>query len=345
LDLPDEEGPGEADLDLDTLDLDEGPSTKGPTDGQEELDLDALSRALEEEEPDEVEDDERDGVLDFDMLDEEESPADAGLDLESLNSEKAPKTESFDGLQGPTEEELPGSFELEEKPVETLSDDPSAASLAGPSAQAATEGIEEDKEPRKPPRVSPKVIEPSKKTIGTPVMIFVVVGLLAAGAFGAFGLLKSFNIRIPFVESLMGIDQEVTSVDPGNLHIALPDRFITSQYVTNENIGRLFVIRGKVRNNYDGPRNFIVVKAALFGKDGQKLQKKTAYCGGVLSVKELETLGQATIAAKMANKFGDERSNFGIPPGKEIPFLVLFTDVPPNLGEFTVEVASSLPGE
>jgi hypothetical protein len=300
---------------------------------------------LEEEEPDDVEDDERDGVLDFDMLDEEEAPAQAELDLESISTAKEPDAESFDGLQRPSEEELPGSFELEETPEETVSEEVAAASLAQPVAGETKEAIEEAKDPSKPPRVTPKMAEPPKKTIGTPVMIFLVVGLLAAGAFGAFGLLKSFNIRIPFVESLMGVDEEVTAVDPGNIHIALPDRYITSQYVTNENVGRLFVIQGKVRNNYDGPRNFIVVKAAVFSKDGKKLQNKRAYCGNVLSGSELETLGAETIDAKMSNKFGHERSNFGIPPRKEIPFQVLFTDVPADIGEFTVQVASSLPGE
>jgi len=165
LDLSDEEGPGEADLDLETLDLNEEPSTGSLPDGQEELDLEALSRALEEEEPDEVEDHEHDGVLDFDMLDEEEAPAEAEIDLESLSTAKEPKAESFDELQKPPEEGLPGSFELEE-PEKALPDNMAMASFEEPSAGGTKEEIKEVKEPSRPPRVAPKMAEPPRKTIG-----------------------------------------------------------------------------------------------------------------------------------------------------------------------------------
>jgi hypothetical protein len=183
-----------------------------------------------------------------------------------------------------------------------------------------------------------------RKAISTPVLIFVVVGLLTAGSFGAYGLLKGLDIRIPFLESLMGLE-EITSVDPGNMHIALPGKDITSRFVQNKKAGRLFVIQGKVRNDYDNVRNFIVVKAALFAKDGKELQKKTIYCGNVFSDKDLQDLDKATIEARLHNKFGHERSNFRIAPNKTIPYVVVFSDVPANLGEFAVEVASSLPGE
>jgi hypothetical protein len=44
---------------------------------------------------------------------------------------------------------------------------------------------------------------------------------------------------------------------------------------------------------------------------------------------------------RLRNRFGDERSNFNVPSGKEIPFMVPFFDLPQNFGEFSVQVLSS----
>jgi hypothetical protein len=44
---------------------------------------------------------------------------------------------------------------------------------------------------------------------------------------------------------------------------------------------------------------------------------------------------------RLGNKFGDNRSNFGVPSGKVLPFMLVFTDLPQDLGEFSVQVISS----
>lgn len=331
----------EVELDLGAFDLDE--DSPGEESGaiQEELDLDALSRALEEE-VEQVEEKEQPGeqVLDFDLLDAEEKTAEAEIDLESIGFERDPAAEEF------LLDETPA--EAEKAPQDESADDISRAGLVETKLEKIAPTEEETRafraKHKTPPRVAPARPPVSGKTVGTPVRIFVVIGLLACGTLGAYGILKSLDIRIPFLESFVGVE-ETLAVDPGNLHIALPDKDITSRFVENAPAGRLFVIQGNVRNNYDTLRNFIVVRAALFDKDGKQLQEKTAYCGNTLSDKELRSFDQTGIEAKLRNKFGHERSNFRIPPGKAIPFVVVFNDVSRNLGEFAVEVVSSLPGE
>jgi hypothetical protein len=176
------------------------------------------------------------------------------------------------------------------------------------------------------------------------VWIFAAVGVLAATAFGAYSLLKGLDIKIPFLENMIAVE-EVEAVDPGNVHISLPDKDISSVFVTNEKAGRLFVIQGKARNDYESIRNFIVVRASLYGGNGGELGQKKVYCGNVLSDEDLRALDKAAIEERMKNKFGQDRVNFRIPPGKTIPFSVVFADVPPDLGEFAVEVVSSLPAQ
>ena len=129
--------------------------------------------------------------------------------------------------------------------------------------------------------------------------------------------------------------------EPGNLRIALLDHLITSELVESTAAGRLVVIRGKVRNDYPEPRNFIMVKGTVYSKDGKPLQRKTVYCGNTLSDTELQTLDKAAMDTRLRNKFGDKRCNFNVVPGKAIPFVVVFFDLPEDLGEFSVSVVRS----
>ena len=174
-------------------------------------------------------------------------------------------------------------------------------------------------------------------------MIVLALVLLAGGAVAAYSLLKSFDVKIPFLESLTGAPKSET-IDPGNLQITTLDQLIRSEFVENTTTGRLFVIKGKVRNDYPAARNFITVKGVLYSKDGKIVQEKTVYCGNTLSDTELQSLDKATINSRLRNRYGDKKSNLKIPSGKEIPFVVVFSDLPQDLGEFSVEVVNSAPG-
>lgn len=69
--------------------------------------------------------------------------------------------------------------------------------------------------------------------------------------------------------------------------------------------------------------------------------QKTAYCGNNLSKEQLESLPLEKLEAAMNNQFGDSLSNLGIEPGKEIPFVLIFTKIPQDVSEFAVEVTGS----
>ncbi len=43
----------------------------------------------------------------------------------------------------------------------------------------------------------------------------------------------------------------------------------------------------------------------------------------------------------MGNQFGDSLSNLAVQPGKSIPFVVVFTNVPKEAVDFGVEVVGS----
>ena len=150
--------------------------------------------------------------------------------------------------------------------------------------------------------------------------------------------ISDLDIKIPYLSDWLNPqEQDVT----GNLKIMPMGRTISAKFVNNSKVGRLFVIRGKIKNDYDHPRSYVRVTGKLYQK-GQKLAKAaTVYCGNVMSDSELTRMDIATINKRMKNKFGNKRSNLKIKTGKIVPFMIVFDKLPRNLDEYTVEVASS----
>jgi hypothetical protein len=144
------------------------------------------------------------------------------------------------------------------------------------------------------------------------------------------------HIQIPYISDYF----KPKVPDPkGNLKIDTLD--INSKFILNVKAGKLFVITGRVKNGYSDNRRFISVAGKLFTK-GKKLAKtETVFCGNVLSDIELSNMEFEAIKKRLSNRFGDNRSNFQVAPGKELPFMIVFSDLPDNLEEFAIEAAGS----
>ena len=93
--------------------------------------------------------------------------------------------------------------------------------------------------------------------------------------------------------------------------------------------GNLFVIKGSVANVGNVPSAGIRIQATLLGKDNEALAEKAAFAGNLLD--ETRRCGRRTgrvIEGTMSNRFGEGNVNKEIPPGKALPFMVLFFDPP-----------------
>ncbi len=186
-----------------------------------------------------------------------------------------------------------------------------------------------------------------------PVLAVLLILLLAIGA---IIVPKSLGIKIPYLSDikipyLSDIDIKIPYLSDwlnpqeqdvaGNLKIAPMGRTISGKFVNHSKVGRLFVIHGKIKNEYDHPRSFVKITAKLY-KKGQKLAKSTTvYCGNVIPELDLKRMDIAAINKRMKNKYGIKRSNLKIKTGKMVPFMIVFDKLPNNLDEYTVEVASS----
>ena len=186
-----------------------------------------------------------------------------------------------------------------------------------------------------------------KQSGGMMRALFVLVLLVAVGA-GAIFAAQYLGIDIPYLDKLKGVKIPYVSdllgpkfEDAGNLKIAINEKDVNGRFVTNEKLGALYVVSGKVKNDYDDPRSSIRVTGKIYSK-GRKLElEKTVYAGNVLSDDVLGAIDQAGIDQKLQNRFGQERKNVDVKKGATVPFMIVFTNLPKNPDEYTVEVADS----
>jgi len=291
---------------------------------------------------------EEDGVGD----EEEIAFEDLMLEQEPTEGPAEPEEEWTPGAEG--EEEialedlsLEGDEAEEAFPEAELPDEETAEVMGSAAAElpeaVSGEGLDGAAVEGQVPPISPVEGPRARKRISTPVLIALIVVLVGGAAYAGYTVLKSLNIKVPFLESLVG-SQESEIVDPGNLHTSLLENLITSEFVDNRSMGRLFVIKGQVRNDYPGARNFIRVKGIIYLKDGKVVQNSMAYCGNILSEAELQAMDRLSIKKRLNNRFGDNKSNLKVSPGKALPFMIVFFDIPQDLGEFSVEVVDSAKG-
>ncbi len=366
----DEEAPEEAsqtsepeELELD-LSLDEEEPSEAAEDSDtasepEELELDL---SLDEEEPsDATEDSEAASEpeeLELDLSLDEEEPAEAAED-----SEQAPETEELEldlmmegsavsdevlgedalspeDIDAEEAEDFEDDMDLDfpDDAVPEIPDDDEAFLEETEPAEGEEEILEEDislQQTTVPQKDGPKVL----------LILLIVLFILLLGGGGALVLLKSKGIDVPFLKNVQipFLDKMVPTKtpDPGNLQISTSN--VNSQFVENEKTGKLFVITGEVQNDYKDHRSFIKITAKLFSQGKVLSKTETIYSGNVISGLELSTMDLLDIKKKLGNREGDNKANVKIPPGQKRPFMVVFSDLPDELEEFTVEVTSSSP--
>jgi hypothetical protein len=146
------------------------------------------------------------------------------------------------------------------------------------------------------------------------------------------------DMEIPFLGKIFQAEPEDTI---GNLKITVVQESISAEFVENVRTGRICVIQGQVRNNYDHPRSFIRVTGKLYDKNKTVVKMTTAFAGNVLSKDELAGQGFGAISAQLKNRNGANNLNVGVKPGVSIPFMVEFDGLPENLDEFSAEAAGS----
>lgn len=357
LSVDDEEiGEDRGDFDFD-IDLDE------TTDEEvEELDLSELEEMLEVEEPEttsqaeeeigpdtdivvDSQDEPEDKVEEFDIEPDMEISTKDDVEISDIEAPAEP-----DSLQEIESEIAPASDELE---FETATDDqedlfekkPSekkapVEAMSGAGISTTDTESSEDQKYQEPDReldekdvFQEETIKPvRKKGVSSPLLVILILTILGGGAYGAWIFLDKPQITIPYINDFL----KPKTQDLGNLKITPIN--INSNFVNNSKSGKLFVITGRGKNSYPDTRKFIKVVGKLYSKGKKLVKKETIYAGNILSKKDLSNLELNLIKKRLTDKTVGT-----VAPGKALPFMIVFNNLPNDLDEFTVEVKESSP--
>ncbi len=247
--------------------------------------------------------------------------------LEDISDEEVGRDDVESASQWEEEEEIAPSEmkEMEEIPFDEGSEQPEEEE-AEPSEEA----------------LAPATFQ-KKKRPSLALLILLIAVSIAGGIYAAItflGPLKS-GFTIPYLNIIIG-GEKSGQVDAGNLKIALLN--VKGDFEDNKEAGPIFIIQGHVRNDYSKDRSFVLVKGFLHDKSGKMVKTKSVYCGNILTKTELEDLPVAEINKKLLLQSGINQSNVKISPAKMVPFMVVFENLPGDLGEFSVEVEGSAAG-
>ena len=254
---------------------------------------------------------------------EEEMGADFDMAFEEGMEEETIQTISPDQI--PEEEEMPDGEEAMERAAEI-------------GEQLTEEDIEEglEEEPEEDDETAPSEKEPGRSML-FPVIIGVVL-LLLGGGVAVFFLAPDL---VPDSLSFIKQTKKQDPADMGNRRLSF--KAVTGSFIESNNAGQLFVIKGMVTNKYPKGRSFILTKGSLLDDKGRAVKKKMAYAGNTFTENQIKEMSLEEIDKGLKNRFGKGRTNFNISPDGTIPFMIVFSGLPDNLSEFTVEAVSSSP--
>lgn len=286
-----------------------------------ELDLELDSYAISETES---KDDEID--LEFDVEVENEDEQDVQQVSESTDA----------GIEDLVQSSVGEKAKVEAEPHAEESEAAAESFVGFPGDAAVSNEMEETIIATEPPPQPPK-----KKKILVPAIISLLVILLAAGGYAYFIGIDQIGIRLPFISG-----SGRTELPNNEKNKVMPVKnSIHGRFLNNTEAGNLFVITGQVKNTSSQPQGFIKVTGTLITKDNATTIPKTVYCGNTLSDIELSHTTITEVNQRLLKRTGDKQSNARIEPGSEIPFMIVFSNLPDNLENFTVEVSDYLPIE
>jgi predicted Zn finger-like uncharacterized protein len=183
---------------------------------------------------------------------------------------------------------------------------------------------------RLPPHEPLRMAKPVRSKRMLFFCLFVLAVLGGAGGGGLWWHLKGETANMPASPSAaIPLAQKVEKLTMRN---------VRQYYVTNEKIGPISVIEGKVVNGFPAHKELIEVEAALYGQDKSPLVSKKQFAGTSLSLFQLQVLGEKELESFINNKLEVLTNNTNIPPGGEVPFMVLFYNPPSAVTEFGVKI-------
>ena len=174
---------------------------------------------------------------------------------------------------------------------------------------------------------------PQKKSRALTYILLVLL-IICGGGYGGLTYLKQQGIEItdlPYIKTFFAPPGEIVALEPT----------IKYDFYENKNAGQILVITGSVQNTYHHARRRIRISGELLTPGKKVLKKETVYCGNMVDKADLENEKLGKIKKQLQNPAGDKNQNENVQPMAQLPFMVIFSKLPDNIGEFRVIIEGS----
>jgi predicted Zn finger-like uncharacterized protein len=221
--------------------------------------------------------------------------------------------------------DLDSSLGFEEQSVSNESGPANADSFDRAFEDALNQEEEETIEEEKP--VAESLPSSVKRKTVRPGLILIILVIIFVAALGALSVFLFAPALLPEgADNTKRPYSEVGDVDEGNRRLEIAD--FKWETFSGEKSGDLFIIKGKVINNYPQPRSHILLRGSI--EDGKKnpLVQKLAYAGNTFTESELNSISTEEIDRKLNTKEGLNNSNVNVAHMEAIPFMIIFPNLP-----------------
>lgn len=269
----------------------------------------------------------------------EEAPADRPLTLDEEEKQETPSPLAMSGLEGSEphaslDEGL--SFgETSASREDSLDMTMDASGIAGGDEQS-DEQYDEDAPVQADALDMP---EEKKSRFEGMFGLFLCIAIIAGGVWAWQNTNYLDGLKSLF--SSEELTAEKVSAEPDDIISELKIVEHRGYPLKNKKIGELLVIEGKVRNNFTTARELISLEAELYGADGKVLASRRQVAGVSLSPFQLEVLDKTELENTLNRKLDIITSNINVLPGAEVPFTVVFSDVPAGASDYKVRIVEA----
>ena len=172
---------------------------------------------------------------------------------------------------------------------------------------------------------------PTRPTSSRRLLILLIPLIVIAGGL-ALWLYVPWPVSKKTVPQTTGIEQ---------LHLVKSRGF----FIDNKEAGQLFVIQGRVRNDFPVPRRWIHLRAKLYTTDGQTARQLDFFAGTMLSDQQLQNVPLEELLGLIQRPPVKQNRVQTIAAREEVTFTVPFGDLPEltELSDYSVEILASQP--
>ena len=330
------------------LDLDDDIDGADPIE-QQEIDLADLEQTIEMEllEPEDEDDAEQDEPEDVELaLSDDGQDMDDDIDFSDAGEDDFSDIEQMlasDEDQEEGETEAAAGTETDE--AGAVAADKKKAKKDKKAQKPEKAKKEKKKKEKKEKTVSAGASGAGRRLLKVILILVLVLVLIAGLTVGAYFLASSMGVSVPPMDKLPLIG---TLLGKGGASIAGTEVVVVksslqNNFVTNAHAGKLLIITGSVTNRSSAPRRFVKVTASLASQGNPLAREVSAYCGNILAFEELSEQPMDVIQQRLANPSGDNNQNANIRAGATVPFMIVISDLPPDLVGYEVQVTEASP--